>query len=176
MKKLSTAILANLITTNRKKLSMTQQSLADATGINRSLISRMEKEDFLPSIPQLEQLGEVLGFDPTDVFTNGIHEEKRNVPSPMNIAVAGTGYVGLSLSVLLAQHNQVMAVDIVQAKVDMINNHKSPIQDDYIEKYLAEKELNLTATLDAKAAYSDADFVVIAAPTNVYSTNRIDVA
>ena len=86
------------------------------------------------------------------------------------------GYVGLSLSVLLAQHNQVMAVDIVQAKVDMINNHKSPIQDDYIEKYLAEKELNLTATLDAKAAYSDADFVVIAAPTNVYSTNRIDVA
>ena len=72
------------------------------------------------------------------------------------IAVAGTGYVGLSLSVLLAQHNQVMAVDIVQAKVDMINNHKSPIQDDYIEKYLAEKELNLTATLDAKAAYSDA--------------------
>ena len=92
------------------------------------------------------------------------------------VAVAGAGYVGLSLSVLLAQHNQVMAVDIVQAKVDMINNHKSPIQDDYIEKYLAEKELNLTATLDAKAAYSDADFVVIAAPTNVYSTNRIDVA
>ena len=94
----------------------------------------------------------------------------------LKIAVAGTGYVGLSLSVMLAQHNQVMAVDIVQAKVDMINNHKSPIQDDYIEKYLAEKELNLTATLDAKAAYSVADFVVIAAPTNVYSTNRIDVA
>ena len=70
MKKLSTAILANLIITNRKKLSMTQQSLADATGINRSLISRMEKEDFLPSIPQLEQLGEVLGYEPTDVFTN----------------------------------------------------------------------------------------------------------
>ena len=85
------------------------------------------------------------------------------------------GYVGLSLSVLLAQHNQVMAVDIVQAKVDMINNHKSPIQDDYIEKYLAEKELNLTATLDAKAAYSDADFVVIAAPTNVYSTKSVAV-
>ena len=88
------------------------------------------------------------------------------------IAVAGTGYVGLSLSVLLAQHNQVMAVDIVQAKVDMINNHKSPIQDDYIEKYLAEKELNLTATLDAKVAYSDADFVVIAAPTNYDSKTQ----
>ena len=82
------------------------------------------------------------------------------------IAVAGTGYVGLSLSVLLAQHNQVVAVDIVPAKVDMINNHKSPIQDEYIEKYLAEKNLNLTATLDAKAAYKDADFVVIATPTN----------
>ena len=92
------------------------------------------------------------------------------------IAVAGTGYVGLSLGVLLSQHHQVVAVDIVQAKVDMINNKKSPIQDDYIEKYLAEKDLNLTATLDAKAAYSDADFVVIVAPTNVYSTNRIDVA
>ena len=92
------------------------------------------------------------------------------------IAVAGTGYVGLSLGVLLSQHHQVVAVDIVQAKVDMINNKKSPIQDDYIEKYLAEKELNLTVTLDAKTAYADADFVVIVAPTNVYSTNRIDVA
>ncbi len=82
------------------------------------------------------------------------------------IAVAGTGYVGLSLGVLLSQHHQVVAVDIVQAKVDMINNKKSPIQDEYIEKYLAEKELDLTATLDAKEAYSNADFVVIAAPTN----------
>ena len=82
------------------------------------------------------------------------------------IAVAGTGYVGLSLAVLLAQHHQVTAVDIVPKKVELINNKKSPIQDDYIEKYLAEKELNLTATMDAKKAYSDADFVVIAAPTN----------
>ena len=83
------------------------------------------------------------------------------------IAVAGTGYVGLSIATLLSQHHQVTAVDIIPEKVDMINNRNSPIQDDYIEKYLAEKELNLTATLDAKAAYSDADFVVIAAPTNV---------
>ena len=82
------------------------------------------------------------------------------------IAVAGTGYVGLSLAVLLAQHNKVTAVDIVPEKVELINNRKSPIQDDYIEKYLAEKDLDLTATLDAKAAYSDADFVIIAAPTN----------
>ena len=84
------------------------------------------------------------------------------------IAVAGTGYVGLSIATLLSQHHQVTAVDIVPEKVEMINNRKSPIQDDYIEKYLAGKELNLTATLDAKVVYSDADFVVIAAPTNVY--------
>ena len=81
----------------------------------------------------------------------------------LKIAVAGTGYVGLSIATLLSQQHQVTAVDIIPEKVDLINNKKSPIQDDYIEKYLAEKELNLTATLDAKEAYSDADFVVIAA-------------
>ena len=82
------------------------------------------------------------------------------------IAVAGTGYVGLSLAVLLSQHNEVHAVDIIPEKVDLINHSKSPIQDDYIEKYLAEKELNLTATTDGASAYKDADFVIIAAPTN----------
>jgi len=84
----------------------------------------------------------------------------------MKIAVAGTGYVGLSIATLLAQHNTVTAVDIIPEKVELINNRKSPIQDEYIEKYLAEKELDLTATLDAESAYKDADFVVIAAPTN----------
>ena len=84
----------------------------------------------------------------------------------MKIAVAGTGYVGLSIATLLAQHNKVMAVDIVPEKVDMINRRKSPIQDEYIEKYLAEKDLHLTATLDAESAYKDAEYVVIAAPTN----------
>lgn len=84
----------------------------------------------------------------------------------LKIAVAGTGYVGLSIATLLAQHHKVTATDIIPEKVELINNRKSPIQDDYIEKYLAEKELDLTATLDAKEAYSDADFVVIAAPTN----------
>ena len=93
------------------------------------------------------------------------------------IAVAGTGYVGLSIATLLSQHHQVTAVDIVPEKVELINNRKSPIQDDYIEKYLAEKELSLTATLDAKAAYSDADFVVIAAPTNYDShTQHFDTS
>ena len=94
----------------------------------------------------------------------------------MKIAVAGTGYVGLSISCLIAQHHTVCAVDLIKSKVDNINNRKSPIQDEYIEKYLAEKDLDLTATLDGETAYRDADFVVIAAPTNVYSTNRIDVA
>ena len=94
----------------------------------------------------------------------------------LKIAVAGTGYVGLSIATLLSQHHKVTAVDIIPEKMELINNKKSPIQDEYIEKYLAEKELDLTATLDAKEAYSDADFVVIAAPTNVYSTNRIYVA
>ena len=84
------------------------------------------------------------------------------------IAVAGTGYVGLSIATLMAQHHKVYAVDILPEKIDLINHRKSPIQDEYIEKYLAEKELDLTATLDAKLAYSNADFVVIAAPTNVY--------
>ena len=89
----------------------------------------------------------------------------------MRIAVAGTGYVGLSIATLLAQHNKVMAVDIIPEKVEMINSRRSPIQDEYIEKYLAEKELDLTATLDAESAYKDAEYVVIAAPTN-YDSQR----
>lgn len=89
----------------------------------------------------------------------------------MNIAVAGTGYVGLSLAVLLARHNKVTAVDVIPEKVDMLNNRKSPIQDDYIEKYLAEEKLDLTATLDGASAYRDAEFVIVAAPTN-YDSQR----
>lgn len=89
----------------------------------------------------------------------------------MNIAVAGTGYVGLSLATLLSQHNHVMAVDIIPKKVDMVNHRKSPIQDEYIEKYLAEKDLDLIATMDAEAAYRDAEIVIIATPTN-YDSQR----
>ena len=165
MKKLSQSLLADLVATKRKEQNMTQQALADATGINRALISRLEKEDFLPSIPQLEALCEALGFEPDEVFVNNTNNKLAS-PAPLNIAVAGTGYVGLSIATLLAQHNHVTAVDIIPEKVDLINNKKSPIQDDYIEKYLAEKELDLTATLDGEEAYKNADFVVIAAPTN----------
>lgn len=165
MKKLSQSLLADLVATKRKEQNMTQQALADATGINRALISRLEKEDFLPSIPQLEALCESLGFEPDEVFVDNTNNKLAS-PAPLNIAVAGTGYVGLSIATLLAQHNHVTAVDIIPEKVDLINNKKSPIQDDYIEKYLAEKELALTATLDGEEAYKNADFVVIAAPTN----------
>ena len=91
-----------------------------------------------------------------------INDREKNI----TVAVAGTGYVGLSIATLLSQHHKVYAVDIVPEKVELINNKKSPIQDEYIEKYLAEKDLYLTATLDAKEAYSNADFVVIAAPTD----------
>lgn len=171
MKKLSSVILADLVTSKRKEKSMTQQSLAEATGINRALISRIEKQDFIPSIPQLEQLGEVLGFEPDSVFADTAHA-KLPSPSPLRITVAGTGYVGLSIATLLAQHNHVTAVDILPEKVDLINQRKSPIQDDYIEKYLAEKDLDLTATLDGAAAYRDADYVIIAAPTNYDSTRN----
>ena len=150
---------------------MTQQALAEATGINRALISRIEKQDFIPSIPQLEQLGEVLGFEPDSVFADTAHD-RLSSPSPLRIAVAGTGYVGLSIATLLAQHNHVTAVDILPEKVDLINRRKSPIQDDYIEKYLAEKDLDLTATLDGAAAYRDADYVIIAAPTNYDSARN----
>lgn len=171
MKKLSSVILADLVASKRKEKSMTQQALAEATGINRALISRIEKQDFIPSIPQLEQLGEVLGFEPDSVFADTAHD-RLSSPSPLCIAVAGTGYVGLSIATLLAQHNHVTAVDILPEKVDLINRRKSPIQDDYIEKYLAEKDLDLTATLDGAAAYRDADYVIIAAPTNYDSARN----
>ena len=165
MKKLSTALLAQVVSTKRKELKLTQQELADKTGFNRAQLSRLEQEDYYPLIPQLEALGDVLGFELDDVFVNSANK-KMESPSPMNIAVAGTGYVGLSIATLLAQHNHVTAVDIIPEKVDMINNRKSPIQDDYIEMYLAQKELDLTATLDGREAYKNADYVVIAAPTN----------
>ncbi len=171
MKKLSTAQLADTIIRLRKQQHMTQAQLAAETGINRSLVSRMEKQDFMPSIEQLEALGDVLHFDITELFISDL-PVKYPSPSPLKIAIAGTGYVGLSIATLLAQHNHVTAVDIIPEKVDMINRHQSPIQDEYIEKYLAEKGLDLTATTDGAMAYKDADFVVIAAPTNYDSTRN----
>ena len=168
MKKLSSTLLAQTVKKQRKAKNITQAQLAEATGINRSMIGRLENETYKPSTDQLEVIAEVLGFEVTDLYIptgNAYTDAKQHLES-YNIAVAGTGYVGLSIATLLAQHNHVIAVDIVPEKVELINKRKSPIQDEYIEKYLAEKQLDLTATLDAEAAYRDADFVVIAAPTN----------
>ena len=166
MKKISAALLAEVVHRNRKNRKWTLEQLAEQTGIHRTMISRIEKESFMPSVKQLEELASALDFEVTDIFVEQGEESHIEVDKKYNIAVAGTGYVGLSIATLLAQHNHVTAVDIIQEKVDLINNRKSPIQDDYIEKYLAEKELDLTATLDGEAAYREADFVVIAAPTN----------
>ncbi len=171
MKKLSIAKLVETVHRLRKEKGMTQAQLAAATGMNRAMIGRMENMDYVPTIEQMQALGEALGFEVVDLFVeDGGVEEKASahvsVEKRYNIAVAGTGYVGLSLATLLAQHNHVVAVDIVPEKVNLINSKKSPIQDEYIEKYLAEKDLDLTATLDGERAYRDADFVIIAAPTN----------
>ena len=166
MKKLSLQALKDTIASRRKAKSLTQAQLANQSGIHRGMISRMESGDYIPSIEQLEKLAEILEFEPVDLFKEEQKTDKPLLDRKYKIAVAGTGYVGLSIATLLSQNNTVTAVDIIQEKVDLINNRKSPIQDDYIDKYLAEKDLDLTATLDGEAAYRDADFVVIAAPTN----------
>ena len=157
--------LAELVTAARKEKNITQQDLAEATGIHRAMLSHIEQKEHIPSVTQLEALANVLGFSPADVFVQRPETENEKTP-PCRIVVAGTGYVGLSLAVLLSQNNHVTAVDIIPEKVDMINRGISPIQDDYIEKYLKEKELDLTAVTDGTEAYADADFVIIATPTN----------
>jgi len=171
MKKLSMQLLADTVVSRRKALKITQAQLAKTTGIHRGLLSRLESQNFTPSIEQLQELAEALNFDPTSLFVDADTTKTISLDRSYKIAVAGTGYVGLSLAVLLAQHNTVTAVDIVPEKVEKLNNFVSPIQDEYIEKYLDESKkgkrvLNLSATTDAASAYADADFIIIAAPTN----------
>ena len=167
MKHLSLKLLSETVTSRRKAMKLSQTALANKANINRSILSRLELGDYSPSVDQLLSLTAVLGFQPSDVIVDDgaelISVERKK------IAVAGTGYVGLSLAVLLSQHNDVTAVDIVDAKVEKINAWESPIQDEYIEKYMAEHEersLSLTATTDALSAYASADYIIIAAPTN----------
>ena len=158
--------MADMIIAKRKEKKITQAQLAEMTGIHRAMVSRIEAQEYIPSINQLQAIAEALDFEITDLFEEEKTVNKISIDKKYNVAVAGTGYVGLSIATLLSQHNHVTAVDIIQEKVELINNRKSPIQDDYIEKYLAEKNLDLTATLDGEKAYKNADFVVIAAPTN----------
>ncbi len=157
--------LAVTVKRKREQLGLSQQELSDRTQINRAMISRIENGTYMPSIAQLEDLMEVLGLSFEDLQEEKETEKKKILPS-RKIAVAGTGYVGMSIAVLLAQHNRVRAVDIIEEKVKMINDRKSPIQDDYIEDYLANRKLDLEATLDGQYAYEDADYVIVAAPTN----------
>ena len=166
MKKISTKLLSNVITNNRKQLKLSQEDLSNKTGINRAMISKLENGIYMPSIEQLESLREVLNFDYDDICEYDSNNSNTTNLLHKKIAVAGTGYVGLSIATLLAQNNSVKAVDIIPEKVEMLNKRKSPIQDDYIEDYLANKKLDLEATLDAEYAYKDADYVVVAAPTN----------
>ena len=167
MKHLSLKLLAETVVSRRKAMKYSQAVLAEKAGINRSILSRLESCDYSPSVDQLLSLSAVLGFQPSDVIVDDEAEEVA--VERKRIAVAGTGYVGLSLAVLLSQHNDVTAVDILESKVERINDWKSPIQDDYIEKYMEEHEernLSLTATTDAASAYAGADIIIIAAPTN----------
>ena len=167
MKHLSLKLLAETVSSRRKAMKLSQTALSEKTNINRSILSRLEAQDYSPSVDQLLSLSSVLDFQTSDVIVDD--EAETASVERKKIAVAGTGYVGLSLAVLLSQHNDVTAVDIVPEKVEMINDWKSPIQDEYIEKYMAEhkeRKLSLRATTDAAHAYADADFIIVAAPTN----------
>ncbi len=171
MKQLSLKLLSETVSAHRKAKGLTQIQVSKMTGINRTLLSRLEAQDYTPSIDQLLALSEVLAFDPAAMLVDPEATASIPVEKQYKIAVAGTGYVGLSLAVLLSQHNVVTAVDIVPEKVEKLNNYLSPIQDEYIEKYLAEakadtRTLHLTATTDGSSAYADADFIIVAAPTN----------
>ena len=167
MKHLSLKELAEVVSSRRKAMKLSQAALSRLTGINRSLMTRMEAQDYSPSVDQLLALSATLGFQLSDVIVED-EAEPANVPR-QRVAVAGTGYVGLSLAVLLSQHHDVTAVDVLPEKVEKLNAWQSPIQDDYIERYLAEHEargLSLRATTDGAPAYADADFIIVAAPTN----------
>ena len=167
MKHLSISLLAGTVVSRRKALKLSQAEVSKATGIHRSLLSRLESEDFVPSVDQLLALSEALDFQIADVMVQD--EEAPVSVKSKKIAVAGTGYVGLSLAVLLSQHNHVTAVDILPEKIEKLNNWISPIQDEYIERYLSEHEerhLSLTATTEGEKAYASADFIIVAAPTN----------
>ena len=175
MKKISPALLAEAVLSRRRSKKITQSQLSALTGINRSLLSKLEAQRYTPSVDQLMALSEVLGFDPADLFIDKDSSPKSCSPAAparrFRIAIAGTGYVGLSLAVLLSQHNEVTAVDIIQEKVDLLNRGISPIRDEYIEKYLEEarsgcRTLDLRATTDGASAYASADYIIIAAPTN----------
>ncbi len=174
MKKLSIEKLAEVVSSKRKEMNITQADLAEQTGINRSILSRLESQDYTPSVDQLLALADVLAFDTNTVFVSDAEEEDskdyQDIPR-MKITVAGVGYVGLSLAVLLAQNHDVTAITTTPAKAEKLNQFYSPIQDDEIERFFeearnGERELSLHTTTDKATAYGNADLVIIATPTN----------
>ncbi len=170
MRTISLTLLSETVVSRRKALKKTQAQLAEETGINRSVLSNLENGCYKPSIEQLEALAAALNFDLTEMFVEQGGTQTR-INRRYKIAVAGVGYVGLSLAVLLAQHNDVTAVCTKAEKAEGINRFQSPIQDDYIVRYLADakagkRELHLKATTDGASAYADADFIILAVPTN----------
>ena len=173
MNHFSNELFSKTVSERRKALGIKQTELAEKVGMNRSMLSRLERGDYLPSLPQLEALCTALSMDPSSFFLPdpAPAAETAAPDEKLKIAVAGVGYVGLSLAVLLAQRHEVTAVCTKQDKAELINAFGSPIQDEYIELYLAEakageRELHLTATTDGASAYADADFIVLAVPTN----------
>ena len=138
MKKLSLKLLSDTVEIRRKEKKITQSELSKLTGINRALLSRLESQTFTPSVDQLLALAQILDININDLFTQ-TDDTDQSLDEPVKIAVAGTGYVGLSLAVLLAQHNDVTAVDIVPEKVEKIQNYISPIQDEYISRNIFRK-------------------------------------
>ncbi len=170
MKRLDRTDMIRQIVSRRKALHLTQTELAQRTGMNRSVLSNLENGIYMPSIEQLELIAEELSIDIPSLYKED-SPAKAEVPGTLQIAVAGVGYVGLSLAVLLSQHHRVTAVDIVPDKVDKVNRLQSPIRDEYIERFfseasLGERELDLKAVTDGSPAYLAADFIIIAAPTN----------
>ena len=170
MKKFSVEETAKILLARRKALGLKQAQVAEKSGVHRSVLSAMERGLKKPSVDQLAALASVLEFDPARLFTEEAPPPESAVGG-LRVAVAGTGYVGLSLAVLLSQHNAVTAVDVVPEKVEKLRRFESPIQDAYIERFLAEgkrgeRALSLTATLDGEAAYRQADLILVAAPTN----------
>jgi UDPglucose 6-dehydrogenase len=167
MNHLSVELLAKTVACRRKAMGLSQVTLSKKANINQFILSQLEAGDYSPSVDELLSLSAVLDFHISDVIVDD--EIEVAFVGRKKITVAGTGYVGLSLAVLLSQYNDVTAVDIVPEKVDKINHFISPIQDEYIEKYMAEHEelgLSIRATTDATVAYGSADFIIVAVPTN----------
>ncbi len=180
MKKLDRELLAATVKQNRKAMHLSQAELAEHIGMSRSILSNLENGSYTPSLDQMEMLAEALGFEVTELFREKEEKVSLTADRTYRIAVAGVGYVGLSLAVLFAQHHEVTAVCTKPEKAEMINNWQSPIQDDYIEKYMTEakkgeRTLSLKATVDGASAYRDADFVILGVPTNYDpKTNNFD--